>query len=317
MDTFFARNRLSAYLDGDLPIGEAREVELALNRDPDLRAEYDQLRSAVDFLRSNGPIPAPEGFANRLHIRLAQEPAPSRLRVILGRIRPERVGIFAVAAAALLFVGTRHADEVEPSPAPTVAAAKAPSVLSEPSPTVDGAGELAANGVLGDEGGFAGVTSPSKVRPPMQKQSGVDKEAFQAEWEKDPDAQVVAEAGAPEGQNRAPGQVATQSAPSESLYSPAPWRYRIRSTSANPLKDLMAVAASLGGRIVDAKGRPIGDYPMEEGDSKAVRVFVPSYNVEALQRKLEALGTVDTIATDPDVLYQNGAEVPVSIEVMR
>ena len=45
--------------------------------------------------------------------------------------------------------------------------------------------------------------------------------------------------------------------------------------------------------------------------------LVPSYNVEALQRKLEALGTVDTIATDPDVLYQNGAEVPVSIEVMR
>lgn len=46
-------------------------------------------------------------------------------------------------------------------------------------------------------------------------------------------------------------------------------------------------------------------------------MYVPSYNVEALQRKLKEMGTVDTIATDPEMLYQNGAEVPVSIEVQR
>lgn len=313
MDTFFARNRLSAYLDGDLPIGEAREVEAAIHRDPELRAEYEQLRGAIEFLRANGPMQAPAGFANRLHIRLAAEPAPSRLRVALARVRYDYVAIAAVAAMALVVVGTHHADEAAPVPAPTtVAAAEAPSpVRADPAPSH-------ADGVIGDEGGFAAASTPkpgaaepapAKVRKQLEN-AGVDREPFQADWEREANQAPGVDLAAPTTAAAPPVQVGT-------LYSPAPWRYRIHAAGANPLKDLLAVASSLGGRIVDAKGRPLADYPMDDGDSTAVRVYVPSYNVEALQRKLAELGTVDTIATDPDVLYQNGAEVPVSIEVQK
>ena len=41
MDTFFAKNRLSAYLDGALPEAEASEVADAIARDPELKAEYE------------------------------------------------------------------------------------------------------------------------------------------------------------------------------------------------------------------------------------------------------------------------------------
>ena len=71
MDTFFARNRLSAYLDGDLPSSEAREVEAALHRDAELRAEYEAMRAGVELLRAHGPIAAPEGsqYIGRLGVQ--------------------------------------------------------------------------------------------------------------------------------------------------------------------------------------------------------------------------------------------------------
>lgn len=314
MDTFFARNRLSAYLDGDLPTGEAREVEAAIQRDPELRAEFEQLRGAIEFLRSNGPMLAPDGFANRLHIRLAVEPPPSRLRVALRRVRYDYIGIAAVAAMALIVVGTQQQTANEPAPdnAPTVAAAQAPSPVPD-LPAADGNAQ--ANGVLGDEGGFAAGAAPKSApsRKPTASASrqmadnGVDREAFQPDWERDGEAK---EGALSDGSQ-------TQSVQVGTLYSPAPWRYRVHAVGANPLKELITVAATLGGRIVDAKGRPLADYPMDEGDSAAVRVFVPSYNVEELQRRLMLMGTVDTIATDPGVLYQNGTEVPVSIEVHK
>jgi negative regulator of sigma E activity len=313
MDTFFARNRLSAYLDGDLPSSEAREVEAALHRDPELRAEFEAMRAGVELLRAHGPIAAPEGFASRLQVRLAAEPAPTRWRGVLRRVRPEYAGIAAIAALALVYVGTDHpaAPVVEPS----VAVAQAPVLPTEPaapvaSPSTEGgAAPAGADGVLGNESGFATPSHPKPASParPKSTQPVGEREVFQAAWEREDGAAASTPPDAA---------VAPATTPS-TLYSPAPWRYRVHASGDNPLKQLIAVASALGGRIVDAKGRSIADYPMDEGDSRSVRVFVPSYNVEALQRKLGDLGSVETIATDPEMLYQTGAEVPVAIEVQR
>ena len=322
METFFARNRLSAYLDGDLPASEAREVEAALHRDSELRAEYEALRAGVELLRAHGPLTAPEGFAGRLQIRLAAEPAPARWRGVLRRVQPEYVGIAAIAALALIYIGTDHAAApVAPVVAPSVAVAQAPVLPAEqaaPAPSAEAGAAPAgaavpagADGVLGNEGGFSTSSKPkppSPGRPSSAKPAG-EREVFQAAWEREDGAAASSAPGADAA-------VAPASAPA-ALYSPAPWRYRLHASGDNPLKDLMAVASALGGRIVDAKGRSIADYPMDEGDSRSVRVFIPSYNVEALQRKLGDIGSVETIATDPEMLYQNGAEVPVAIEVRR
>jgi negative regulator of sigma E activity len=318
METFFARNRLSAYLDGDLPAAEAREVEAALHRDSELRAEYEALRAGVELLRAHGPLSAPEGFAGRLQIRLAAEPAPTRWRGVLRRVQPEYVGIAAIAALALIYIGTDHpAAPVAPVVAPSVAVAQAPVLPAEqaaPAPSAEAgaapaeaAAPAGADGVLGNESGFSTSSKPaSPARPQSTKPTG-EREVFQAAWEREDGASTAPDSAVA---------IAPASAPA-GLYSPAPWRYRLHASGDNPLKDLMAVASALGGRIVDAKGRSIADYPMDEGDSRSVRVFIPSYNVEALQRKLGDIGSVETIATDPEMLYQNGAEVPVAIEVRR
>ena len=50
MDPFFARNRLSAYLDGALTERESAEIAEALAADPSLRGEYEAMKTAVDLL---------------------------------------------------------------------------------------------------------------------------------------------------------------------------------------------------------------------------------------------------------------------------
>lgn len=69
--------KLSAFLDGELPEAEAREIEAALERDPALQAELDALM-AVD-------AKAQEGFAAML-----DEPVPAALAAAV-RDAPEAV----------------------------------------------------------------------------------------------------------------------------------------------------------------------------------------------------------------------------------
>ena len=55
MDPRVARNRLSAYLDDELPPGERSAVKAALDQDDELRAELARLR-AVRALLQEDPL---------------------------------------------------------------------------------------------------------------------------------------------------------------------------------------------------------------------------------------------------------------------
>jgi hypothetical protein len=104
MNAFFARNRLSAYLDGELSSDDARAVEDALASDPDLRAELDLLRETAAVLRG-ADVRAPVGFAQRVSARVAVEPPPSAVRAWLRRAGGARALVTVAAAAMLALVG--------------------------------------------------------------------------------------------------------------------------------------------------------------------------------------------------------------------
>lgn len=151
MDAFFARNRLSAYLDGELSGAEAREVEDALARDATLRTEFEDLRRAVDLLRAQGVVDAPPGFADRVRDAVAKEPMPSRWRAMSRRVRPE---VWLVAAVALLVVGYAGlGPKSTPSTSPTraVDAAKVPTPASTDAEPPAGDLAPAAKDAPGDE----------------------------------------------------------------------------------------------------------------------------------------------------------------------
>lgn len=310
MDDFFVRNRLSAYLDGELPLAEAREVEAALARSPALREEYEALKAAVDLLHRHGPVKAPADFAARLDERLAREPLPGSAWGRLRRVRVEVVAVVAMAALALVVVGKSVVGEDEAPetvaalpPAPTLPEPVEPSVANAP----DAAGDAVGDAALAPPAPVAaGKGAPSKKLSTASGLGAVEKEAWQADWEQAP------QAGA--------GEPAAEDAPppaSKVAFAPPPFRYRLDASRDDVLKQLIAVAGELGGQVTDGRGRPIADYPMDAGDARSVRITVPTYNVEALVARLRQLGEVDALSAQKDLLYAPGAQVPVEVDVRR
>ena len=301
MEEFFARNRLSAYLDGELAAGEAREVEDALARSPELRAELAELRRGVDLLKLGGPLSAPPGFADRLEARLSGEAMPVGWRRYTRGVRVEAALLAAAAAVVLVFLARKPAEE-----APTVAAvppaevpagppaAEAPPVEEPPAPAVDVAGApgVAADGRLGGE-------LAKKAGPRQQsfagKSASTAKEAYQAPWEQ---------------QENAPETPPT-------VQVSAPFQFRLRPTSDTGLKELAALAASLGGTLADERGRPIAPYPMNAGDTRRVKLLLPSVNAGQVYARLQDLGAVDAVQINERTAYASGASVPVVIDVIQ
>ena len=97
MKEFFATNRLSAYIDGQLSDAEMAEVEKSIRENPSVRSEYNRMLHAVELVRTQGPLPVPEGFRERLEARLALERAPKpRLNWLpapLRRLPIEAIGL--------------------------------------------------------------------------------------------------------------------------------------------------------------------------------------------------------------------------------
>ena len=351
MDEFFVRNRLSAYIDGELPSAEAREVESTLARSPSLRAEYEALRAAVNLLREHGPLVAPDGFDARLQERLAREPMPTGWRRWVRAIRPEVALIAAVAAIAILYVAQNPG---EPAPTATTSegvAVSPPVAAADPTepalkeqsgvdPSADKNAVLprAADGILGDEG-FAAARNearqqraegpPQGAYVPRVPSSGAEREPYQPAWvSSGADVQIIGTnvqvkpggVADPTFQEPAAPSTAipqTSSNGATTLYSPPPFRYRVRSTDEATHKALEGIAVSLGGHLVDAQGRPVAVHMLDQGEVKTVRVLVPSSRVEALTNQLRALGDVEIMAADRSGLYASGTEVPVQVELER
>lgn len=332
MDEFFARNRLSAYLDGELTTDETREVEEALARSPELRAELDALRAAVKLLRAGGPVPAPRDFARALERRLQREPMAVGWRRHLARIRPEVALLAAAAAIVLVYVG-RRPEPVAPEgeavaqvddaaangtgpadgdaaldPAADDAPADAPEAgtLDEGAvadarpgvagtPAVDAAGMPGldrADGVLG--GARGGARTPSKTPPSATRK---------------------AQKGAVEKEAYAPAWESTPEVATPPTVQ-APARYRLSLTTETGLRDLDAVVRRYGGQLQDERGRPLAPYPMEAGDARRVRLSIPAGTVSSAQlyADLQALGHAEL--TQADTLYGGGA-APIVVEVRR
>lgn len=97
--------QLSAYLDGELTNAEIAELEHRLARDGELRAELDQLRAAVDLLRTHGPVQAPPQLYGDILRAVENEPAPGGFWAWLSRPFGLPLQAVAVAAVAVLVIG--------------------------------------------------------------------------------------------------------------------------------------------------------------------------------------------------------------------
>ncbi len=331
MDAFFARNRLSAYLDGELTAAEAREVEAALARDPALRNELEALRAAVDLLRNEGLVEPPPGFADRLAARLEREPMPVGWRRWVREVRPEAVMLAAAAFLVVVYVGNKDKfPELTPPEGAPVVAAKAfdkgdgtptqDAAVEPPAPDLAAAApapnapeaaapatSAMADGVLGNEAAkpkAASKTQSLAERLPSPKSAPTPQgsvEPWRASWEQEADD--VANTAAPAASNTA------------QFYSPPPFRYRIAVHNDMALKELGRIAKELGGELQDARGKPLAAFQLDQGTTESVRVSVPAHNQARLAERLRELGVVERLKEQELLLTDPNVDVPMAVEL--
>lgn len=100
-----ANELLSDYLDGELTDAEVAELEHRLARDPALQQELDQLRAAVDLLRTHGPVQAPPSLYASIMEAVDEEPMPGGFWRWLQRPFGIPLQTLAVVVVAILVIG--------------------------------------------------------------------------------------------------------------------------------------------------------------------------------------------------------------------
>ncbi|MEL6349514.1 MAG: zf-HC2 domain-containing protein [Myxococcota bacterium] len=338
MDPFFARHRLSAYLDGQLSEQEAAEVEAAIDADDALRSEYDAMHAAVTLLRERGPVRAPEGFHARLLAAAEAQPKLtliSRVRAAARQIPVEAV-VLAAAAMLVVVVLSNPGDDIDalaPSSPPVdlkgAAAAPAPNHdLRLPSPSIPSAAPATAPATELVPQRPAPRKNTNAPAPVKRAPVPVPEKPYVAEWEKmDPQQMGPELEEAPQNQpDTTPalprldefGGEATNTGygvdvtPRE-MYDgiptreATPYQYRLNLRDADVLFSLRQLAKSAGGRLLSTDGEAVNIRTLTNEDSYArVQLIVPPDQAKMVQNALSQMGAFTIGSSDGTPLY--GAE---------
>ena len=316
MDPFFAKNRLSAYIDDQLSAEEAAEIRRALEEDDALRAEYESLSAAVTLLRKHGPTTAPAGFHDKVMAQVGSQRSGG-LVVLKRFLRQTPVEAIALAAAAVLviFIVGMPGDAtlgpaVSPPPVEVKGGAAAPQARIEASqdltlpltlPEPVKAEEIAA---------AVPAARPTKKAPSRAlRQVPVEPppEAYVAEWEQQDTTDSV-----PVNEKTAAASVEPEdlSATPRELYGgvPAetatPYQYRITLGDAQVLYSLQQLAQNTGGRLLSSDGGALSMRSLDvEQNYARVQLVVPPGKADEVHDWLKGLGALASLPESGSPLY--------------
>jgi negative regulator of sigma E activity len=330
LHSFFAINRLSAYIDGELPDSEAAEVERAIAADPSVRNEYETMLSTVELLRTRGPVQAPPSLHSLILARVADEPDPvvgfwARLLAPFHAIPMEAVGVvFAVVAVVVLINQEPGVDSPPADPAPlsveafegkpdteSVVTQPPPKLASrpdQPAPPSPEAGlpakPMGASAARSTRGGSEDVTqkndksnskrSAGKQAPQQQQKIAPPKQAYSPEWEQ-------------QGEDHSTG-----FAEPETLYN-QPYYYRLDPTDQHGLTNLQRLASKFGGSLKYVDGRAFQPHVLQDGDLMELRADIPSDQVAGFASALKQLGMVVPMQSDGARLHAGMTQVRVQV----
>jgi len=322
MNEFFASNRLSAYIDGELSESEMAEVERAIRENPAVRAEYSQLMNAIELVRSQGVVEPPPGFRERLDARLAVERMPRlRWRWIPAPIRRMPLEALGLACAALLvvFLIQREPPTVEPledKEVETVA-----QEFEPPTKEAAASEDMEKAGVLLEkiEKKPAAEKARKKESAKIQKKSRVSKERKSAPRkemreqkkvgaadlaEQDPLADLgvnwedeFEQAGGFEGRSKGK----KKESEARNL------RYRLNVVESDVLWQLEKLASKFGAQLLSSTGRKFSPQSMTtESNYKNLQVKIPGNAIGGFIAALKELGAITVVYSGSDQLYGGG-----------
>ena len=252
MNSFFARNRLSAYLDHSLPRDEAEAVAEAVARDIALSADLRAMKKALTLLQERGRVPAPTGFQARTMAAVAQQPVPGSqvawLQRRLRRIPTELVAV--IGAVVIVLIGLSGRDD------PATSSPSSSAVVAVPSQP-----EVAAPGLSAE---------PSTATP----------------------ATTDGPRAAPEAAKTtpSPAPTASKARPKNSLPPFDPDQamgFRILHGGDQVLYGIATLADEVSGRVVDVHGKLLTPHPLDEVTSfKQLYLVVPVAQAESAHKRL-------------------------------
>jgi len=329
LHSFFAINRLSAYIDGELPDNEAAEVERAIAADPSVRDEYQRMLSTVELLRTRGPLQAPPTLHGAILARVADEPDPvvgfwARLLAPFHAIPMEAVGVvFAVVAVVVLInqkpgmdappadpapAAVERAEEAAPPPLEQALPQQPPKLASrpeQPAPPAPEAGLPAKP--MGTSAARTGSGVGTQGAETTQAKGGDKSGGKKAPSKKDARVQKVTppkQAYEPEWEQQGDDHSTGYGEPN--ALQTRPYYYRLDPRDQHGLRELRKLAARYGGSLKYLDGRAFQDQTLQDGDLVDLRADVPSDQVEAFVAALKQLGLVVPIASYDGSLHGGG-----------
>ena len=335
MKEFFATNRLSAYIDGQLSDAEMAEVEKSIRENPSVRSEYNRMLHAVELVRNQGPLPVPEGFRERLEARLALERAPKpRLKWLPPPLRRLPIEAIGLAMAAILVVSVIQRDPATDAETPETLAKEEttpPQPPDEPQAVQEGVNidlesnevELSAaeeplaegSGVQesskGKEGAVRRRVSPpsSRSKDAEDPQTGMGVLPRLQGSSGNTDATLEEDAVDWEDQYEEAGGVSSMSEMEASLpaVNMGPVRYRLYPKSSEVLWQIQRLAERFGAQVQKANGTNMAPYSMTtESNYANLKLRMSPQRMESFVAALRGLGAMSLVEQEETRLYGGG-----------
>ena len=329
MKEFFATNRLSAYIDGQLTDAEMAEVEKSIRENPAVRSEYNRMLHAVELVRTQGPVAAPVGFKERLEARLAVERAPkARFRWLPAPLRRLPMEAIGLALAAILVVSVIQRDpalESEDSQEPeTVAQEEAPSSESlSKSEALEG-------GEVEQERAVSEPSTESERRPVEQaaeRKEAVQRRSVSPKSQKGGSTETVGMGLLPQLQEADASQEAASDNTAidwEDQYQEAgntaagleaemptvnigPVRYRLYPKSSEVLWQIQRLAERYGAYLQKPNGTSLSPFSMTtESNYANLKLQMSPQRMESFVAALRELGAMSLVQQEETRLYSGG-----------
>ena len=167
MNASDSKERLSAFVDGELRGPEGDRIVDALYEDPELRRTWERFHLIGDAMRGTGPVAGADTVAREVGAALAGESVVRlKPRARRSRLHPLSGLAIAAAIATIAVLGLHHLDGGGVQPRPVADASRAESAGAGPAPAAADRSEVRVASVAeSPTGGAASRLQWSGVAP--------------------------------------------------------------------------------------------------------------------------------------------------------
>ena len=281
MNSFFIRNRIHRYLDGELSEKETLEIEKALEEHPNILEEIQELEAQRFFLSENGFKKAPIDLLSNILDEIEAEPLPAAAPVGANNLRWFVLSAVALVLFALLIPQNPEQRSNEISEVKSARSLPVPNIIELP-PKED---SKAPDANIGAE-----------APPSPSSKSGTSKKPRKAKQEK-----LSFVIGTAENPYTATWEETSPTHTITTVISEAQkTSYQLRLAKEDILFHLQSLAKRANGNVLSAEGVELSPFNLNsENGFQTLTIVVPKENYELIDENLRQFGATTSLETLP------------------